>query len=162
MGQIVHNLPERRLLIGGAWADAASGKTFTTINPATEAVITHIAEAGAADVDRAVKAARNALEHGAWRRMAGAERGHLLRRLAALVGEDRENLVALEALDAGKPLAATRRQDMPAAIDCLEYYAGWADKITGEVIPARSDALTYVTREPTGVVAAIAPWNFPL
>ena len=162
MGQIVHNLPERRLLIGGVWADAASGKTFTTINPATEAVITHIAEAGAADVDRAVKAARNALEHGAWRRMTGAERGHLLRRLAALVGEDRENLVALEALDAGKPLAATRRQDMPAAIDCLEYYAGWADKITGEVIPARSDALTYVTREPTGVVAAIVPWNFPL
>ena len=162
MGQIVHNLPERRLLIGGVWADAASGKTFTTINPATEAVITHVAEAGAADVDRAVKAARNALEHGAWRRMTGAERGHLLRRLAALVGEDRENLVALEALDAGKPLAATRRQDMPAAIDCLEYYAGWADKITGEVIPARSDALTYVTREPTGVVAAIVPWNFPL
>jgi aldehyde dehydrogenase (NAD+) len=94
--------------------------------------------------------------------MTGAQRGRLLRRLADLVEQDRENLVTLEALDAGKPLAATRRQDLPAAIDCLEYYAGWADKIAGEVIPARADALTYVTRQPVGVVAAIVPWNFPL
>ncbi len=156
------NLPERRLLIHGAWIDAASGKAFSTINPATEEIITRVAEADAADIDAAVKSARRALEEGPWRLMTGAQRGRLLRRLADLVEQDRENLVTLEALDAGKPLAATRRQDLPAAIDCLEYYAGWADKISGEVIPARADALTYVTRQPVGVVAAIVPWNFPL
>jgi hypothetical protein len=90
--------------------------------------------------------------------MTGAQRGRLLRRLADLIEQDVESLVAIEALDAGKPLAASRRQDLPAAIDCLEYYAGWADKISGEVAPARNDALTYVTRQPVGVVAAIVPW----
>lgn len=155
-------LPERRLLIDGKWVEPASGKSFDTINPATEHVITQIAEAGATDIDAAVRSARRALEEGPWRLMTGARRGRLLRRLADLIDEDREHLVALEALDAGKPLAATRRQDLPAAIDCLEYYAGWADKITGEVVPTRADALTYVTRQPVGVVAAIVPWNFPL
>jgi aldehyde dehydrogenase (NAD+) len=156
------NLAEQRLLIDGRWADAASGKTFATVNPATEAALAQIAEAGSGDVDIAVRAARRALEHGQWRRMTGAERGRLLRRLANLVERDGDNLVTLEALDAGKPLQATRRQDLPAAIDCLEYYAGWADKISGEVVPARNDALTYVTRQPVGVVAAIVPWNFPM
>jgi aldehyde dehydrogenase (NAD+) len=155
-------LPDRRLLINGEWTDPASGRTFATINPATEQIITHIAEADSADIDAAVKSARRALEEGPWRLMTGAQRGRLLRRLAELIEQDCEHLVALEALDAGKPLAATRRQDLPAAIDCLEYYGGWADKITGEVVPTRPDALTYVTRQPVGVVAAIVPWNFPL
>jgi len=155
-------LPERRLLIHGVWTDAASGKAFSTVDPATEETITRVAEAGAADIDAAVQSARRALDEGPWRLMTGAQRGRLLRRLADLVERDRENLVTLEALDAGKPLAATRRQDLPAAIDCLEYYAGWADKIAGEVVPTRPDALTYVTRQPIGVVAAIVPWNFPL
>lgn len=75
---------------------------------------------------------------------------------------EREALVVLESVDAGKPLAATRRQDVAAAIDCLYYYAGWADKLSGEVVPTRSDALTYVSRQAVGVVAAIVPWNFPL
>lgn len=162
LDQAAVTLPERRLLIHGAWTDAAGGKAFSTINPATEEIITRIAEADTADIDAAVKSARRALEEGPWRRMTGAQRGRLLRRLADLVERDRENLVTLEALDAGKPLAATRRQDLPAAIDCLEYYSGWADKIAGEVVPARADALTYVTRQPVGVVAAIVPWNFPL
>ncbi len=162
LDQAAVTLPERRLLIHGAWTDAASGKSFSTINPATEEIITRVAEAGAADIDAAVKSARRALEEGPWRLMTGAQRGRLLRRLADLIERDRENLVTLEAIDAGKPLAATRRQDLPAAIDCLEYYAGWADKIAGEIVPARADALTYVTRQPVGVVAAIVPWNFPL
>ena len=160
--QTVFNLPERRLLIGGDWKDAASGEVFPTINPATEDTIAYIAAADAVDIDAAVRAARHALEEGPWRLMTGAQRGRLLRRLADLIEQDRENLVSLEALDAGKPLAASRRQDLPAAIDCLEYYGGWADKITGEVVPARTDALTYITRQPVGVVAAIVPWNFPL
>lgn len=155
-------LPESRLLIGGEWADAQHQATFATINPATEQVIAQVAEARAADIDTAVGAARVALQYGSWPQLNGAGRGRILNRMAALLRERSEQITLLESIDAGKPLAATRRQDIAAAIDCLEYYAGWADKINGEVIPARNDALTYVRREPVGVVAAIVPWNFPL
>lgn len=155
-------LPQGKLLIGGKWEEAESGSTFATVNPATEQIIANVAEAGIADVDRAVGAARKALREGAWPQMNGAQRGRILHRMAALLSAQSESVAVLESVDAGKPLAATRRQDIAAAIDCLEYYAGWADKINGEVIPARNDALTYVRREPVGVVAAIVPWNFPL
>ncbi len=155
-------LPENRLLIGGEWSEAGNRSTFATINPATEQVIAQVAEARAVDIDGAVNAARTALRHGAWPLLNGAGRGRILNRMAALLRERSEQITLLESIDAGKPLAATRRQDIAAAIDCLEYYAGWADKINGEVIPARNDALTYVRREPVGVVAAIVPWNFPL
>ncbi len=94
--------------------------------------------------------------------MTGAERGRILNRLAEALRTKIDEVVWLESLDGGKPIAATRRMDLPAAIDCLEYYAGWADKITGEVVPTRRDALTYVERIPVGVVGAIVPWNFPL
>jgi aldehyde dehydrogenase (NAD+) len=154
-------LPPTRLLIDGDWGEAASGASFATIDPATEDVIAEVAEAGAADIDAAVKAARRALR-GRWSMMTGAERGRILHRLADIIRERFEELTLLESVDAGKPLAATRRMDLPAAVDCLEYYAGWADKITGEVVPTRIDALTYVHRVPVGVVAAIVPWNFPL
>lgn len=155
-------LPEGRLLIGGEWADAKHHSTFATINPATEQIIAQVAEARAADIDIAVNAARVALQYGSWPQLNGAGRGRILNRMAALLRERSEQITLLESIDAGKPLAATRRQDIAAAIDCLEHYAGWADKINGEVIPARNDALTYVRREPVGVVAAIVPWNFPL
>jgi len=151
-----------RLLIGGDWCEPTNGKRFPTLNPATEEVLAEVSEAGAAEVDDAVAVARKALESGPWPTMSGAERGRILYRLAALIRERTEELVLLESLDAGKPLAATRRMDLPAAIDCLEYYAGWADKIAGEVVPTRRDALTYIHRVPVGVVAAIVPWNFPL
>ena len=155
-------LPERRLLIGGEWRDAVSGRTFDTIDPATEQVITSVAEPDEADIDLAVRAARTAFDDGPWPTMRAATRARLLHRLAALVEEHQEELVALESLDAGKPLAAIRRQDMPTVLDCLEYYAGWCDKITGDVVPVTPDALTYVNRVPVGVVAGIVPWNFPL
>jgi aldehyde dehydrogenase (NAD+) len=116
-------VPPTRLLIDGDWGEAASGARFATIDPATEDVITEVAEAGAADVDAAVEAARRALR-GRWSLMTGAERGRVLHRLAAIMRERFEELTLLESVDAGKPLAATRRMDMPAAIDCLEYYAG--------------------------------------
>jgi aldehyde dehydrogenase (NAD+) len=154
--------PRTDLLIGGEWGRASSGKTFTTLNPATEETIAEVAEAGAADIDAAVAAARRALKHGAWPAMTGAQRGRILNRLAAILRERTDELVQLESLDGGKPFAATRRMDIPAAIDCLEYYAGWADKIAGDVIPARRDALTYTQRVPVGVVAVIVPWNFAL
>ncbi|MDO9411805.1 MAG: aldehyde dehydrogenase family protein [Pseudolabrys sp.] len=150
------------MLIGGEWHNSVRGKTFTTLNPATEEVIAEVAEGDASDIEAAVQAARGALTRGAWPAMTGAQRGRILYRLAAILRERSEEVVALESLDGGKPLAATRRMDLPAAIDCLEYYAGWADKITGEVVPARRDAITYVQRVPVGVVGVIVPWNFAL
>jgi aldehyde dehydrogenase (NAD+) len=157
-------LPEvpLRLLIGGEWCEAASGKRFATLNPANEQVLAEVSEADVPEIDATVSAARDAQRRGAWPAMTGAERGRVLHRLAGILRERSEEVVLLESIDAGKPLAATRRMDVPAAIDCLEYYAGWADKIAGEVVPARRDALTYIHRVPVGVVAAIVPWNFPL
>jgi aldehyde dehydrogenase (NAD+) len=155
-------LPERRLLIGGEWVDAVAGTTLATENPATGEEITTVACAGADDAHRAVSAARAAFDGGPWSTMRAADRGRMIARLARLVDENRDELVALESLDGGKPVRATARQDLPAVIDCLEYYAGWADKIKGDVVPARPDALTYLRREPVGVVVSIVPWNFPL
>jgi aldehyde dehydrogenase (NAD+) len=149
------------LLIDGARVPAISGRTFKSLNPATEEVIATIAEGGEADVDRAVAAARRAFE-GPWRTMRAAERGHILLNWAELLKQHADEIVELESLDAGKPIAAVLRQDFPAAIDTLIYYAGWADKISGDVVSTRDDALTYTVREPVGVVAAIVPWNFPL
>lgn len=155
-------LPPTGLLIDGDVGDAASGRRIATINPATEEVIAEVAAADVADADAAVAAARRALVAGPWAMMSGADRGRILHRLAGLLRERFEEIALLESLDAGKPISATRRFDVPAAIDCLEHYAGWADKLNGEVVPARRDALTYVKRVPVGVVAAIVPWNFPL
>ena len=155
-------LPPTRLLIGGEWGEGARNKRFATIDPATENVIAEVSEATGADIDAAVGAARTALKRGPWPAMAGAQRGRILNRVAAIMRERIDDLVLLESVDGGKPLAATRRMDVPAAIDCFEYYAGWADKISGEMVPARRDALTYVMRVPVGVVAVIVPWNFAL
>ncbi|MGH6739847.1 MAG: aldehyde dehydrogenase family protein, partial [Bradyrhizobium sp.] len=149
------------LLIDGQRVPSAGGRTFKTLNPATEQVIATIAEGNAADVDRAVVAARRAFE-GPWSTMRPAERGHILFRLAGLMKQHGDEIAALESLDAGKPISGVLRQDLPAAIDTLTYYAGCADKIAGETVSARSDALTYTLREPVGVVAVIVPWNFPL
>jgi aldehyde dehydrogenase (NAD+) len=154
-------LKRKRLLIGGQEVEPESGRYLDVLNPATGEVIAIAAEADADDIDRAVRAARSAFE-GAWGTMRAADRGLILNRLAQLLEDHADELVELESLDAGKPLAAVRRQDLPAAIDTLRYYAGWADKINGQVIPARHDALTYTIREPIGVVGAIVPWNFPL
>ncbi len=154
-------LPRTKLLIDGDWADAQTGNQFTTFNPATEEVLAQVAQAGAADVDAAVAAARRAL-NGPWGAMTGAQRGRVLNRLAEILRQRFEEVVLLESLDGGKPLAATRRQDVANAIDTLEHYAGWADKLSGDVIPVRADALTYTRLSPVGVVAAIVPWNFPL
>jgi len=151
----------QKLLIDGRRVDALSGRTFDTVDPSTGNIIAKIAEADASDVDMAVRSARKAFE-GDWGRMRANERGPLLLKLAELIRRDEDELVSLESLDSGKPVSAIRRQDLPAVIDTLVYYAGMADKINGQVIPARQDALTYTVREPLGVVGAIVPWNFPL
>jgi aldehyde dehydrogenase (NAD+) len=149
------------LLIGGRLQPALSGRYFDSLNPATEQVIARVAEGDAADIDAAVVAARAALQ-GAWGQMRAVERGDALLRLAGLIRKHQESLIELESLDSGKPVSAIRRQDLPAVLDTLNYYAGWADKINGQLIPARPGALTYTVREPVGVVGAIIPWNFPL
>ena len=151
----------QHLLIDGRRVPAGSGRTFKSLNPATGQVIAVIAEGGEADVEIAVAAARRAFE-GPWRTMRASERGQILLRWADLLKRHSEEIIELESIDAGKPISATMRQDFPAAVDTLIYYAGWADKISGDVVPVRDDALTYTMREPVGVVAAIVPWNFPL
>src|SRR5712671_1295323 len=154
------DLDHYELFIDGKHVAPGSGEYSIDINPATEQPIAEVAQGGKADVDLAVSAARAALK--VWGGMRAAERGRILQRAASLLEQHQEELIEIESLDAGKPLAAVRRQDMAAVIDTVRYYAGWCDKITGQVIPARPDALTYTVREPVGVVAAIVPWNFPL
>ena len=151
-----------KLLINNQWVDAESGKTFSTVNPATGEEICRVAEADAADVDKAVKAARAAFERGPWRKMSAADRGRLLNRLADLIEQHAEELARLETLDNGKPLTVARAADLPLTIACYRYYAGWADKIQGKTIPIAGDYFCYTRHEPVGVVGQIIPWNFPL
>jgi aldehyde dehydrogenase (NAD+) len=151
-----------KLLIGNKWVDAASGKTFPTINPATGEVIAQVAEADAADVDKAVGAARAAFEKGAWRKMSASQRGQLMYRLADLIEKNIEELAQLESLDNGKPYQVALAADLPLTIACYRYYAGWADKIQGKTIPVQGRYFCYTKHEPVGVVAQIIPWNFPL
>ncbi len=151
----------QNLLVDGKRVPATSGRTFDTLNPATEAMIARVAEADAADIDAAVRSARAAFE-GTWSRMRAAERGQMLMKFADVIRQHQDELTDLESLDSGKPISGIKRQDMPAVLDTITYYAGWTDKIHGQVVPARTDALTYTLREPIGVVGAIVPWNFPL
>ena len=151
-----------KLLINNKWVDAESGKTFSTVNPATGEEICRVAEADAADVEKAVKAARAAFDRGPWRKMSAADRGRLLNRLADLIEQHAEELAQLETLDNGKPLAVARAADLPLSIACYRYYAGWADKIQGKTIPVAGDYFCYTRHEPVGVVGQIIPWNFPL
>ncbi len=151
-----------QLLINNRWVNAASGKTFPTINPATGEEICQVAEAGAADVNAAVKAARTAFERGPWRRMGASERGRLLNKLADLIEKNADEIAQLESLDNGKPYQVALAADLPLTIACFRYYAGWADKIQGKTIPVAGNYFCYTRLEPVGVVGQIIPWNFPL
>ncbi len=152
---------DQRLLIGGKWVAAASGKTFETHNPATGEVICRVAEGDKEDVDRAVKAARAALD-GPWGRMNASGRGRLLNKLADAIEQHRDELAALETLDNGKPIADSLAADLPLTLQCYRYYAGWADKNHGQTIPVDGNYFCYTRHEPVGVVGQIIPWNFPL
>ena len=125
----------RKLLIGGQWVDAASGKTFPVQNPATGEVIAQVAEGDKKDIDRAVKAARRAFESGPWPRLSPSERGRLVWKLGDLILENLEELAELESLDNGKPVTVARAADVPLAADLFHYMAGWATKIEGNTIP---------------------------
>src|SRR5580658_9404356 len=151
-----------KLLINNRWVPRQSGKTFATVDPSSGEDICQIAEADAADVDIAVKAARAAFEHGPWRKMAASERGRLLFRLSDLIEKNADELAGLEALDNGKPVAVAKAVDVAATVGCFRYFAGWADKVHGKTIPIDGDFFCYTRHEPVGVVGQIIPWNFPM
>ena len=154
----------RKLLINGELVDAVSGKSFPVYDPSTGQVMAHVAEADAADVDKAVKAARKAFDEGPWPRMTPSERGRILWKLADLIERQTEQFATLESLDNGKPLTVARVADVPLTVDMFRYMAGWATKITGTTIPISfpGEFLSFTLREPVGVVGQIIPWNFPL
>jgi acyl-CoA reductase-like NAD-dependent aldehyde dehydrogenase len=150
------------MLIGGEWVEANSGRDYGTVNPFTGEEWARIPLADAEDVDRAVKAAREAFDDGPWGRMTGTERGRLLRRLAQLIADYAERLARIESTDNGKLIGETLGQ-MRALPEWYYYFAGAADKIEGSTIPSdKPNFLIYTKREPLGVVAAIVPWNSPL
>ncbi|TNN02860.1 aldehyde dehydrogenase, mitochondrial [Takifugu rubripes] len=152
-----------KLFINNEWHDAVNGKTFPTINPSTGEVICQVAEADEADVNKAVKAARDAFRLGSpWRRTDASHRGLLLNRLADAIERDSAYLAELETLDNGKPYAVAYSVDLPNVVKCLRYYAGWADKWEGKTIPIDGDFFCYTRHEPIGVCGQIIPWNFPL
>src|SRR5262245_19161607 len=153
---------QTQCFIGGQWIPAQSGKTFDTLNPEPEELIARVAEGDAADIDAAVKAARKQFDGGEWSKMDARDRGKLLYKLADLIEAELDELAALESLDNGKPIRDSRAADLPLTIDCLRYYAGYADKIHGQTIPVRGPYFTYTRREPVGVVGQIIPWNFPM
>ncbi|MDO9407750.1 aldehyde dehydrogenase family protein [Patulibacter sp.] len=153
-----------RLLVDGLRVDARDGATFPTVDPATGAVLAHVAEAGAADVDLAVAAARRAFDDGPWPRATPAERSRILWRLGDLILEHAEELAALETRDNGKTYASALAVDVPGAAGLFHYMAGWATKLEGTTIPISAPGTfhTYTRREPVGVCGLIVPWNYPL
>ncbi|MBI2214427.1 MAG: aldehyde dehydrogenase family protein [Acidobacteria bacterium] len=154
---------QRQLYINGEFVDAHSGETFTSINPATEEAICDVACADAADVDLAVASARAQMEPGsAWQKMKPRDRAKVMWKLADILSSRASEIGRIETIDNGKPIFESQYVDVPAAAECLYYFAGWSGKVTGETIPIQEGAFTYTTREPLGVVGAITPWNFPL
>jgi aldehyde dehydrogenase (NAD+) len=150
-----------RLLINNCWVSSESGKTFPTINPSTGEEICQVAEADAADVDKAVIVARAAFE-GPWRKLRASERGRLLHRLADLIEKNADELAQLETLDSGKPISVAKAVDVAKTVACYRYFAGWADKVHGKTIPIDGDFFCYTRHEPIGVVGQIIPWNYPM
>jgi acyl-CoA reductase-like NAD-dependent aldehyde dehydrogenase len=156
---------EHGLLIGGETVPAADGATFETLDPATGRPIAAVPQAGAADVDRAVTAARAAFADGApWRTLPAPERGLIVHRLADLIAEHAGEFAELEALDNGKPVKLAKAVDVGGTVAHFRYYAGWPTKLEGSVVPTgHGDAMfSYVLKEPIGVCGVIVPWNFPL
>jgi aldehyde dehydrogenase (NAD+) len=152
----------KKLLIGGKWVAAKSGKTFETLNPANEEALALVAEGDKADVDEAVKHARKAYEDGRWPSLRPHDRTRYLLKIADLIEQHGDELAELETLDNGKPIFESKNIDIPGAAETFRYYAGWATKIYGETNPSDPSMFNYTLREPVGVCGQIIPWNFPL
>jgi acyl-CoA reductase-like NAD-dependent aldehyde dehydrogenase len=152
-----------RLLIGAERPEAADGRTFATLNPATGREIAHVALGGVEDARRAVGAAREAFERGAWAKLPASGRESLMLALAQAIEDHGQELAEIESLDNGKPVGLALHVDVRGAAAHLRYFAGWPTKIEGAVMPvAAPNMLCYTRREPVGVCAQIIPWNFPL
>ena len=153
----------QQLLIGEERLDAADGATFATLDPSNGREIATVAQAGAEDVERAVRAAREALENGPWGSMAATGREQLMHALAQAIEDHDQELAELESLDNGKPVGLAKYVDVRGAAAHLRYFAGWPTKIEGGVLPVTApNMLCYTRREPVGVCGQIVPWNFPL
>jgi aldehyde dehydrogenase (NAD+)/phenylacetaldehyde dehydrogenase len=151
-----------KLFINNAFCESQQGSTFETINPATGKAIASIAAGEAADIDKAVQAARMAFDSGKWATTSASKRGKLLWKLSELISKNAEELAYLETIDCGKPISETTNIEIPITADIFAYYAGAATKIEGETIPVNGNFFNYTLREPLGVVGLIIPWNFPL
>ena len=159
---------KQKLYINGKWVDTDSSKTFDVEDPATGKNISTCSAGNSKDIDKAVKAARNAFDSGKWSSMPPNERGKIIWKIGDLIDEHTEELAQLESLDNGKPVAIAGAADVPLSSDIMRYMAGWATKIEGETIPISvpytpgAQYHSYTLREPVGVVGQIIPWNFPL
>ncbi|MFF3374677.1 aldehyde dehydrogenase family protein [Streptomyces sp. NPDC002680] len=151
-----------RLFVGGQWREAADGARTEVVDPSRGTVLTTVAEASAADVDAAVRAAREAFESGPWPAMSGRERGRILNRVAQLIREKADEIAQLESLDVGKPISLCHAVDVTNAANDYEYFAALAFSLDGATRETVHNALAYTKRDPIGVVAAITPFNFPL
>ena len=151
----------KKLLIGGKWAASKSGKTFETINPATEEVLALVAEGDKGDIDEAVKAARKAFEEGKWPALGPHQRARHLFRIAELIEAHGDELAELITLDNGKPIGESL-SEVARTAETFRYYGGWAAKIYGETNPSDPGFFNYTLREPIGVCGQIIPWNGPL
>lgn len=154
--------PSGNVFIGGRQAPALSGKTFSSINPSNGAAIIEVAEGDQADVDAAVRSARQAFESGVWSRTSPYDRRKVLLRFAQLIEAKSEELALLDTLDMGKPIAESLGVDVPKCVKTLVWTAEAIDKLYDEVAPLAPEDLAIIRREPLGVVAAIVPWNYPL
>src|SRR5690606_21876283 len=147
--------------INNEFLPSSNGKTMDVVNPATEEVIAQVPASTKEDVDAAVQAARAAFE-GPWAKLSARERGRVIYTLGEKLVERADEFASLETAHNGKPIFESRQIEIPAAAECLQYFAGWADKVHGETVPVKGNYFTYTLREPLGVCAAIVPWNFPL
>ncbi|OEE60223.1 aldehyde dehydrogenase, partial [Enterovibrio norvegicus] len=154
--------PNGQAFIDGSFCDAVDGSTFTTINPATGETLGHVAHCKAADVNRAVAAARRSFNDGVWSRAEPSVRKEILLKLAGLVAEHHQELAVLESMDTGKTITDCLHEIGTEAPKFFQWYAELADKIFGKVAPSAEDALALIVREPVGVVGAVVPWNFPM
>ncbi|KAI7782197.1 aldehyde dehydrogenase [Diaporthe eres] len=150
------------LFINNKWVQSSDGGKIASINPTNEEEIISVSAATSQDVDKAVQAARDALQHSSWRDLPGTDRGKLLGRLAQLMDDHRETLATIETWDNGKPYSVSLNDDLTEAVETLRYYAGFADKVFGQVIETTPERFAYTVREPVGVCGQIIPWNYPL
>ncbi len=154
--------PQSKIFIDGNYVDAASGKTFENFSPSDGHLICNVASGDTEDINRAVASAKKAFESGVWREMNPRDKKIIMLKWAQLLGEHREELALLEAIDTGRPIGDALSVDAPNSTRVIQWYAETIDKTYDEIAPAPRNALAMITREPLGVIGAVVPWNYPM